>query len=184
MGAGDDRVKVVINHEEQYSLWAVDQELPRGWRAAGVSGTKVECLRYIDTVWTDMRPMSLRTAIEPESKESASPSDHEASAVEELSRPGQKVEATSLLLGTPAARLTSLDLEIVHLKFIETRSETELTFRLDRDKFSASSADRDRGAGTVHLEGELTIDKVNVRCIADIDLRTLAGTGHVQPIRG
>src|SRR5436309_533566 len=52
--------KVVLNHEEQYSIWPVDRENPAGWRDAGKSGTKAECLAYIKEVWTDMRPLSLR----------------------------------------------------------------------------------------------------------------------------
>jgi MbtH protein len=52
--------KVVINHEEQYSIWPVDRENPLGWRDAGKSGTKAVCLAYIGEVWTDMRPLSLR----------------------------------------------------------------------------------------------------------------------------
>jgi MbtH protein len=52
--------KVVVNHEEQYSIWPVDRENPLGWRDAGRSGTKAECLAYINEVWTDMRPLSLR----------------------------------------------------------------------------------------------------------------------------
>jgi MbtH protein len=51
---------VVVNHEEQYSIWPAGKELPAGWRAAGKSGSKAECLQYIDEVWTDMRPLSLR----------------------------------------------------------------------------------------------------------------------------
>jgi MbtH protein len=52
--------RVVINHEEQYSIWRSDRENPLGWTDAGKSGTKAECLAYIDEVWTDMRPLSLR----------------------------------------------------------------------------------------------------------------------------
>jgi MbtH protein len=52
--------KVVANHEEQYSIWPVDRDNPLGWREAGPSGTKVECLAYIKEVWTDMRPLSVR----------------------------------------------------------------------------------------------------------------------------
>nr|WCB70656.1 MbtH-like protein [Corallococcus coralloides] len=52
--------KVVLNHEEQYSLWPADRENAPGWRDAGRSGTKKECLDYISQVWTDMRPQSLR----------------------------------------------------------------------------------------------------------------------------
>jgi MbtH protein len=51
---------VVINHEEQYSIWPADREPPLGWRDAGKSGRKPECLAYIKEVWTDMRPLSLR----------------------------------------------------------------------------------------------------------------------------
>ncbi|MGZ0198917.1 MbtH family protein [Streptomyces sp. RM1] len=52
--------KVIINEEEQYSLWRDDQQLPPGWTDAGKTGTKDECTQYIKEVWTDMRPLSLR----------------------------------------------------------------------------------------------------------------------------
>ena len=52
--------KVVVNHEEQYSIWPDRGENPAGWRDAGKSGTKAECLAFINEVWTDMRPLSLR----------------------------------------------------------------------------------------------------------------------------
>jgi MbtH protein len=55
---------VVVNHEEQYSIWPADRESPAGWREAGTSGTKDECLAYISDVWTDMRPLSLRKAMD------------------------------------------------------------------------------------------------------------------------
>ncbi len=54
---------VVINDEEQYSIWAADREIPAGWHATGVSGTRDECLAHIGEVWTDMRPKSLRLAM-------------------------------------------------------------------------------------------------------------------------
>jgi len=55
---------VVVNHEEQYSIWPVDREIPLGWKAVGKSGQKQECLDYIEEVWTDMRPLSLRKKME------------------------------------------------------------------------------------------------------------------------
>jgi len=55
---------VVVNHEEQYSIWPIDREIPAGWRAVGKSGPKQECLDYIKEVWTDMRPLSLRKKME------------------------------------------------------------------------------------------------------------------------
>ncbi|MFH0240855.1 MULTISPECIES: MbtH family protein [Streptomyces] len=57
----DDRIyKVVVNHEEQYSIWPEDRENPAGWRDAGHRGPKDECLAHIARVWTDIRPLSLR----------------------------------------------------------------------------------------------------------------------------
>jgi len=52
--------KVVVNHEEQHSIWPLEKENPSGWRDIGKSGPKAYCLSYINEVWTDMRPLSLR----------------------------------------------------------------------------------------------------------------------------
>ncbi|MEH2267144.1 MAG: MbtH family protein [Nostoc sp.] len=52
--------KVVVNHEEQYSIWPSERENPIGWQDTGKNGLKQECLDYIKEVWTDMRPLSLR----------------------------------------------------------------------------------------------------------------------------
>jgi MbtH protein len=51
---------VVVNHEDQYSIWFADRQLPLGWREVGKQGLKSDCLAYIKEVWTDMRPLSLR----------------------------------------------------------------------------------------------------------------------------
>jgi MbtH protein len=60
----DDTIyEVVMNHEEQYSIWPAYKAVPAGWRAVGKSGPKSECLAYIEEVWTDMRPLSLRRAL-------------------------------------------------------------------------------------------------------------------------
>jgi MbtH protein len=56
--------RVVVNHEEQYSIWPADRELPLGWNAVGQQGSKSHCLAYIKEVWTDMRPLSLRKRME------------------------------------------------------------------------------------------------------------------------
>jgi MbtH protein len=55
--------KAVVNDEEQYSIWPAHRDNPLGWRDAGKTGTKQECLAYIEQVWTDMRPRSLRDAM-------------------------------------------------------------------------------------------------------------------------
>ncbi len=56
--------KVVINHEEQYSIWPADRPSPLGWKGVGKVGTKLQCLNYIEEVWTDMRPLVLREKLE------------------------------------------------------------------------------------------------------------------------
>lgn len=56
--------QVVVNHEEQYSIWPADREPPSGWREIGKRGLKQECLDYIKDVWLDMRPLSLRKQME------------------------------------------------------------------------------------------------------------------------
>ncbi len=73
MNTSDERedttvYKVVVNHEEQYSIWPAGRENALGWKDAGKTGSKDECLAYIKEVWTDMRPLSLRRAMEEAKK--------------------------------------------------------------------------------------------------------------------
>ena len=56
----DTIFQVVINDEEQYSIWPKDKKIPLGWREVGKNGKKQECLDYIEEIWTDMRPLSVR----------------------------------------------------------------------------------------------------------------------------
>lgn len=56
--------EVVINHEEQYSIWPADRDLPAGWNRVGFRGVKADCLAHINEVWTDMRPLSLRKELD------------------------------------------------------------------------------------------------------------------------
>jgi MbtH protein len=55
---------VVMNHEEQYSIWPKGRQIPAGWHAVGKEGPKAECLDHIEKVWVDMRPLSLRKKME------------------------------------------------------------------------------------------------------------------------
>lgn len=56
----EEQYLAVVNEEEQYSIWRAARALPAGWRAAGMKGTKEECLDWIEKTWTDMRPASVR----------------------------------------------------------------------------------------------------------------------------
>jgi MbtH protein len=73
--------RVVVNHEEQYSIWPADRANAPGWSDAGFGGTRQECLEYIERVWTDMRPLSLRDAQYPSPSSSASIADPRSDVV-------------------------------------------------------------------------------------------------------
>jgi len=70
----------------------------------------------------------------------------------------------------------------VSIKFTATRGGTDLGIRLDRAACDLSRADFEKHTGTIHLEGTLILNDDPVRCIADLDLATLDGTGHLAPI--
>jgi MbtH protein len=59
----DTIFQVVVNEQDQYSIWFADRALPAGWTADGTTGTKQECLQHIEKVWTDMRPRSVRERV-------------------------------------------------------------------------------------------------------------------------
>jgi MbtH protein len=63
--------KVVVNHEEQYSIWPAERENALGWKDAGKTGAKTECLAWIKEVWTDMRPLSLRKRMDEAARQQA-----------------------------------------------------------------------------------------------------------------
>lgn len=178
--------KVVVNHEEQYSIWPADRENPNGWRDDGTQGLKAECLAHIREVWTDMRPLSLRrrmaeaAATPPPPAPPSEPAG--PSLVERLSNGVHTVEFRSRPETTVAALRTRLDQGFVHVRFPDTRGGTELGFRVDRDASDVSKADFDAGRGEVRLAGTLTLDFVPVRCVANLDLQTLKGTGYLRPL--
>jgi len=67
-GEGTTNYKVVVNHEGQYSIWPAERENPAGWKDGGRSGSKAECLAYVKEVWTDMRPLTLRTNMDKQAR--------------------------------------------------------------------------------------------------------------------
>lgn len=181
--------KVVMNHEEQYSIWPEYKENPRGWNDVGKVGPKAECLAYIKEVWTDMRPLSLRKKMEEMAKNPPPPPPppdpnrpRERSLVDRLCEGDQPVEAGLRPEKTVKFFKEAIDRDYVHIKFTATRGGTELGVRLDREASDFSGADFEAGTGTVHIEGGLMLDYVTVRCIADIDLSTLEGKGHLVKV--
>ncbi len=184
---------VVMNHEEQYSIWPASRDHPLGWQNVGKSGLKQECLDYIEGVWTDMRPLSLRKQMEEAAQHPAPPpplSEAPSNAdsrtgdplVDRLSEGAHAVEVGLRSDNRVQAFKESLDRDYVHIQFTQTQGGTELGVRLNRERSDLSGADFTGATGTVHIEGELTLNYVPVRCVADIDLATLSGQGRLEPL--
>ena len=186
--------EVVMNHEEQYSIWPTDRENPRGWTIVGKSGPKAECLDYIKEVWTDMRPLSLRKQMEADAVRLAADQPaltqrNEAPArstrndlIEYLSEGDHPVEISLRPAKTVKAFREQIDAGYVHVKFTDTSGGTELAVKLDPAAVALGQADFENQTGTVHLEGFMTLNYVKVRCIARINLQTLAGAGQLMPV--
>jgi|SRR5215510_10917647 len=75
-----------------------------------------------------------------------------------------------------------LNRKFVHIKFTGTQGGTELGVPIDVERSDLASADLDAGTGRLTLAGDLTLDYVKVRCIAEIELPALTGDGHLEPI--
>jgi uncharacterized protein YbdZ (MbtH family) len=183
--------KVVINHEEQYSILPDHNEIPGGWKHVGKTGTKAECLDYIKEVWVDMRPLSLRKRMEHLAMNPPPPAPlperserRRNSLVELLCEGSHAVEVALRPERTVKLFKEAIDRDYVCIKFTQTKGGTELGFRLDEDASDWSKANFQSGKGPVHLEGNLTLDYVKIKCIADIDLSTLAGMGHLVKVVG
>lgn len=182
--------KVVVNHEEQYSIWPADRENPLGWRDVGKVGPKAECLAYIREVWTDMRPLSLRKKMEelaqnpppaepPPANVAAGPS-----LVDRLSV-GEHPVVVSLRPEPSVDRLkAAIDSGYVHVKFTDTQGGTELGIRLDKEACDFSAANFGDGTGQARIVGTLTLDFTKVRCVADINLSSFDGRGHLEKVEG
>jgi uncharacterized protein YbdZ (MbtH family) len=185
MDDDQDVYRVVMNHEEQYSIWPEYRDIPAGWKDVGVTGTKQVCLDHIERVWTDMRPLSLRKRME-ELKNNPPPPDPEPAEtdagptlVERLSTGRHPVEVSLRPTKELSRFKECLDRGYVHVKFTATRGGTELGVRLDPQQTDLSEADFGAGRGTARLAGMLTLDFVKVHCYATIALPDLSGEGYL-----
>ncbi|PLZ79658.1 MbtH domain protein [Fischerella thermalis WC217] len=102
--------------------------------------------------------------------------------VQRLSEGEHPVEASLRPEKTATALKESIDRGYVHIKFTDTRGGADLGVRLDREASNFNEADFEHQTGKVQLVGNLTLNYVKVRCIADIDLATLEGKGYLEPV--
>jgi uncharacterized protein YbdZ (MbtH family) len=184
-----DIYRVVVNDEEQYSIWPDYRDIPLGWKDVGVTGAKDACLDHIERVWTDMRPLSLRKKMEewknnPPSPAPAPVEEHdEPPLVTRLSSGRHPVEVSLRPTKEIARFKECLDRGYVHIKFTATRGGTELGVRLSQADTDLSGADFESGRGVAKLAGSLTLDFVKVQCYATIQLPDLSGEGYLVPVQ-
>ena len=179
--------KVVLNHEEQYSIWPADRENALGWNDAGKTGTKAECLAYIKEVWTDMRPLSLRKKMEEMAKNpppppAPDPTPQGPSLVDRLCAGEHRIVVSQRPEPSVKALKESIDSGYVRVKFTETKGGTELGFKVDKEASDLANANFEESTGKVRLVGGLTLDYTKVRVIAQIELSTLDGLGHLEKV--
>lgn len=190
----DDEVlySVVMNSEEQYSIWPVFKTVPQGWDTVGVSGSKDICLSHIKEVWTDMRPLSLRKKIKEAELKAGSATDNRTTP---LQKEGQQESIVSFLERIQDHPVTvkptnrnfqefkeSLARHYVHLTFTDTRGGTTVAVRLIPEKVNVEGENILQETGTVHFEGSFILDYSRMKCIAAINLKTFEGVCQVEVI--
>jgi len=181
--------KVVVNHEEQYSIWPHDKANPLGWKDEGTVGSKKDCLQHIDATWTDMRPLSLRAQMDAVQRDGKQDSAAEIRVSHQNEADSTPDLVTRLSSGTHPVAATrykstqelaeALSRGFVFVKFTGTRGGTELGLKLDPEK---SAFDLAHPSGKIQLFGPLTLDGVRVECVVKLDVQTREGTGALRRI--
>lgn len=181
--------KVVTNHEEQHSIWPAEKAIPLGWKDAGKSGLKSECLEYINKVWTDMRPLSLRKKMKEIGKaktedtiQVSENTNKKDSLLTRLSSGEHSIEIDRIEKTDGKDIQKRIKQGYIHIKFPATKGGTVLGITLEEKACKLDNADFERNLGSVYLEGNLILDYVKARCIAEIDLKTKKGLGHLEPV--
>src|SRR5215471_15951483 len=181
-----DRYVVVVNEEEQYSIWPEGRALPAGWTAEGTAGTKDECLARIEKVWTDMRPLSLRKRLAAglaAADAPASDDDTRDPLVQRLAVGSHPVVVAGVGDRAAADAIERfrhrMERGHVNVLFTGTDGGTELSLRFDPGSVDRSRCDFARRSGSLALAADLNLDGVDVRCEVELSLEQLAGTGRL-----
>lgn len=175
--------RVVVNDEEQYSIWFADRDVPAGWRDCGVTGPKSHCLEHIRNVWTDMRPRSLREEMlrwEREPPEPLPPLARKQGEKDELVARLEEDQPITIALRPEATRSVfeqQLERGFVLVRF--DRTGTEIGVRLDAAATQAAIARLGAGAA-IEVVGRLVLNYNRVRFVGLIEAGTFRGHGRVE----
>ena len=193
----DGDLRVVVNQEEQYSIWPVDLDIPAGWKEIGFTGCKEDCVQHIKKIWTDMRPLSLRKHMEElekdrtnlKTKESVDCDndtkrleDEQYELVDFLSKGDHPVKLDLKSEKKDMELQKALDNGYVVIHFSDTRGGTDLGIRVEPDRCVLDKGDLQKLKGRIWVVGTLVLNDVRVRCTADINLEDFLGTGHLDRI--
>ncbi len=174
---------VVVNHEEQYSIWPQGRDLPSGWAAEGKVGSKEQCLAHIEEAWVDMRPLSVRKFLEANLAPAAvvTPvAEPAGSPLLELLAREQPVE----LLPSAGEEVPASALRHAHesgwayIRFPET--DTRLGFKIEATRDQASTPSNPDFP--VVLRGELTLNFQRVVIECSFSDSSLAGRGRLSAL--
>lgn len=194
-----EEFKVVVNEEQQYSIWPTWKPDPPGWNDEGVRGTKQVCLEHIEKVWTDMRPLSLRKWMEenklpvnegvklalPVVSDTSKDYFHAAKPPNELVKKLMKEQTVQIIRylenSKPSIEKLRRAVEVGYIlvKFSETKGGTELGCNVKNENPRCSVEWKD---SKIIFHGRLKLDFTPILVHATIDLTTFQGTGYVEPI--
>jgi uncharacterized protein YbdZ (MbtH family) len=182
-----ERYRVVVNDEEQYSIWPEGKDLPLGWQAEGMAGSKEECLAHIEKVWTDMRPKSLRDRLAaglPDAiDDPVLDGEPDDALVQRLATGSHPVVVAGVGDRGAAEAIERfrhrMERGHVNVLFTGTRGGTELSLRFDPSRVDRSRCDFASRSGSLALAADLNLDGVDVRCEVELSLAELAGTGRL-----
>jgi len=188
----DERYVVVLNDEEQYSIWPEGRDLPLGWHLHGFAGTKDACLAEIEAIWVDMRPLSLRKKMQEAAvtgvpaADIAAEDDEIEPLVERLATGTHPVVVAGVGDRAAAEAIERfrhrMERGHVNVLFTGTSGGTELSLRFDPKSVDRSRCDFARRSGSLALAADLNLDGVDVRCEVELSLAELAGTGRLVPL--
>ena len=179
-----ERWSVVINTEEQYSIWPEDQTPPDGWHTIGVFGDKETCLDHIETVWTDMRPRSLREAMAAADNGQSTFMDSALESVPRLvdllcSGP-QKVTLVTRPADNRRALANQLGQGVAQLRFPVEGGPTEILISMDAEASDWTEDSLLDRTGDLTLSGSVKLDGERLIVVATIHAAGLDGSATVS----
>lgn len=175
----EEQYNVVVNSEEQYSIWPEKKSLPAGWNFVGFKGSKENCLDHIQVIWTDMRPLSLRKSLEKIGSEKLKtvPTAKKGNLVEALCQDQHIVLFDSDILSFKDLE-ERLGEKFLYLYFPNTKGGTSIGMGVDHYSFEKSG----KNTNQVHILGHFSLDYTNIRCSISVEMGSMKALASMKKI--